>query len=308
MNTTPASSPRVERVACNLCGKDDARPRFESLEGWPVSGEGHYAATTDKYGAYGTVVECRGCGLVYTNPRVAGGELLDEYEKTKDEDYFLESDARSMNGYLSLSVIRRFKHSGSLLDVGCSTGFFLNAARLSYEVEGVEPSRWARKFAREKLKLPVPHPTLEAARYPDGRFDIVTLNDVIEHVPDPLGLLKEVHRITKPGGLIYVLTPDINSLSARLLRGRWWGLRPAHIYYFSTRTLTAAAQKAGYEPLHASSYGRIFTWGYWLSRLSNYPRPVQRAVEAFIDGLGIRDKFLYLDTRDSFQLVARKKG
>ena len=309
MNTQSSSSePRTEEISCNLCGGRSTRVRFEALEGWPVSGDGHYAATTDKYGAYGRVVECRDCGLVYTNPRVAASELLDEYEKTKDEDYFSEAEARSMNAYLSIAVIRRFLANGRLLDVGCSTGFFLNAARLSFEVEGVEPSRWAREFAREKLKLKVDHTTLDEAKFPDGRFDAVTLNDVIEHVPDPLSLLKEVHRITRPGGIIYVMTPDIDSLSAKLLGGRWWGLRPAHIYYFSTDTLTDLLEKAGYERLFAGSYGRIFTWGYWLSRLSNYPRPIRRLVELLVDGLGIREKFLYLDTRDSVQIVARKKG
>ncbi len=297
----------IEEVPCNLCGSNESRIRFQAMNGWPAQGPGLYAATTDKFGAYGTIRECLRCGLVYTSPRLKAGTLLEEYQETEDKDYFLESESRSMNAYLSLAVIRRYAQGGRLLEVGCSTGFFLNAARLSYEVTGVEPSLWARRCAQEKLKLPVAAATLEQAGFPKDRFDVVAAIDVIEHVPDPLELMREIARVTRPGGIVYLVTPDIGSLSAKILRGRWWGLRPAHITYFSRHTLAALLEKSGFELLLASSYGRIFTWRYWLSRLSNYPRALYRSVEAVIRLLGIQDKFLYLDTRDSLQVVARRR-
>ena len=300
------AKPELEEVACALCGSTESRVLFKAMRGWPPGRDGSYAATTDKFGAYGTIRKCRRCGLLYTSPRVKAECLLEEYTQTKDEDYFLQCEARSMNAYLSLAAIRRHAPGGRLLEVGCSTGFFLNAARLSFEVEGVEPSRWARKYAEEQLKLTIAAPTLPEARFPDGHFDVVALHDVIEHVPDPAGLMREVARVTKRGGIVYIVTPDCDSLSAGLLGARWWGLRPAHIYYFSRRTLAELLQKTGLEVVEAGSFGRIFSWSYWLSRLSNYPRPLYRAVEAFINALGIRDKFLYLDTRDSVQMVARK--
>ncbi|MBI3553477.1 MAG: class I SAM-dependent methyltransferase [Elusimicrobia bacterium] len=302
------AKPELEEVACALCGGSRTGVRFSALEGWPPSRGDSYAATTDKFGAYGTIQQCLDCGLLFTSPRVRASSLLEEYQENKDEDFFLQSEARSMNAYLSLALIRRHAQAGRLLDVGCATGFFLNAARLSFEVEGVEPSKWARQYAKDRLKLEIGSSTIEGAHFPDARFDVVTLLDVIEHVPDPAGLMREVARVTKPQGLVYVVTPDCDSLSATLLGSRWWGLRPAHIYYFSRKTLTRLLEAAGYEVVEAKSFGRIFSWGYWLSRLTNYPRPVYRAVEALVDGLGIRDKFLYLDTRDSVELVARKKG
>jgi 2-polyprenyl-3-methyl-5-hydroxy-6-metoxy-1,4-benzoquinol methylase len=300
-------SEAFETVPCNLCGSERSSVRFEALEGWPPRSDGSYAATTDKFGAYGTIRRCLECGLLYTSPRVRAQPLLDEYAQTKDEDYFLQSEARSMNAYISLALIRRHVQSGRLLDVGCATGFFLNAARLSFEPTGIEPSHWAREYAEQQLKLVIAAPTLEQARFPDASFDVVTLLDVIEHVPDPAGLLREVRRVLKPGGLVYLVTPDCDSLSARVLGSRWWGLRPAHIYYFSEKTLSRMLEKGGFEIVEARSFGRIFTWGYWLSRLTNYPRLVFRAVEALVDLFGIRDKFLYIDTRDTVQLAARRK-
>ena len=104
------------------------------------------------------------------------------------------------------------------------------------------------------------------------------------------------------------MTPNVRSLSARLLRGRWWGLRPAHLYYFAPDTLTAMLGKAGLEVVLLKSYGRIFTYGYWLSRLKNYPRWVFATARAVIGGLGLENKFLYLDTRDSMELCVLKRG
>lgn len=296
----------LETIPCNLCGSARERVRFESPSPWNDGPGDHFAATTDKFGAYGTVRECLDCGLVYTSPRPAPGALLSGYEDNEDAGYDSERDSRSINAHMSLSMIRRHMPSGRLLEVGCANGFFLNAARMSYETTGVEPSRSAADYARTKLRLDVPAATLAEAKFPDASFDAVALIDVIEHLPDPLAMLCETARITKPGGVLYLVTPDVNSLSALVLGARWWGLRPAHIYYFSRATLGAMLAKAGYTVVEARSYGRIFSWGYWLTRLSNYPRFVTGPVAAMIGLLGIQDKFLYIDTRDSVQLVARK--
>ena len=131
--------------------------------------------------------------------------------------------------------------------------------------------------------------------------------DVIEHLPEPAAAAREVRRLLKTGGYFYVVTPDIDSLSARLLGGRWWGLRPAHIFYFSRATLRRLLEENGFEVVDSRSYGRIFTWQYWLSRLSNYPRPIYRCVSAVVSLFGVEDKFLYLDTRDTVQMIARAK-
>lgn len=297
----------LEEVACVLCGGRESRPLFTTPSPWEHGAAAHFAATTDVFGAYGTVVDCSGCGLVFTNPRPTHAALLSGYAENEDPDYEAERDSRCINAHMSLAVLRRHAPGGRLLEIGCAQGFFLNAARVSYETVGVEPSRSAREYARGALRLDVPAATMEEARFPDTSFEAVAMIDVIEHVADPLGALREAARVLKPGGVLYLVTPDIDSLSARLLRGRWWGLRPAHIYYFSRRTMGAMLEKAGFAIVESRSYGRIFTWGYWLSRLANYPSAVRLPVAALIEGLGLRDKFLYLDTRDSMQVVARKR-
>jgi 2-polyprenyl-3-methyl-5-hydroxy-6-metoxy-1,4-benzoquinol methylase len=297
----------LENIDCNLCGSPTGRIRYSATEGWPSSAADHYAATTDKFGAYGTLKECADCGLVYTTPRLVPQAILGGYQETEDPNYTEESESRSINAYMSLAAIRRFAKHGRLLEVGCSVGYFLNAARHSFEVVGVEPSRWAQKYTRERLKIEVPAATLEEAAFSDAHFDVVAMIDVIEHLPDPLAALREVRRILKPGGHLYIVTPDIESLSARILGSRWWGLRPAHIFYFSSKTLRAMLEANGFEIVYRRSYGRIFSWGYWLSRLTNYPRFIYNTVAWVIRLFGVEDKFLYLDTRDTVQMVARAR-
>jgi len=289
-----------------MCGSDKSRVLFESGES-VADDEGNFEATTDKFGPYGTVRKCLRCGLAYTSPRRKDADILAGYRRTADQEYATECDSRSMNACRALARIRRHARGGRLLEVGCSTGYFLKAAQNTYEVTGVEPSAWSGRYAREKLGLEIAASTLQEAHFPDDCFDVVALIDVIEHVTDPLGMMREVARVVRDDGIVYLVTPDIGSLSARVLRGKWWGLRPAHIYYFSRKTLRALLNAAGFDVLEMHSYGRIFTWRYWLSRLTNYPRPVCRLVERVIQLLRVDDKFLYLNTRDSVQVIARKR-
>lgn len=295
----------LETVPCNLCGAEEFDVLFHSPmdEQDPVH-LADYVASTNRYDRYGRIVRCRRCRLVYTNPRLSQETLRQGYAGSVDTDYAEEDASRSINAHMALRTIRKFARAGRLLDVGCATGYFLNAARLDFEVHGIEPSRWAADHARERLKLEVQHGNLEDVALPAGSLDVVSMNDVIEHFSDPRAALLRVHRLLKPGGLLYLVTPDISGLAARVLRGKWWGLRPAHLYYFSRATLQLMLRETGFRPVLTRSYGRIFTYGYWLSRLRGYPSFVHGPIARVIDALGIHEKFLYLDTRDSVELCA----
>ena len=299
-----AIPPTLAEVPCNLCGSKDSRVRFFVPE--TKEADGSFRATTDVYGAFGRIVECTHCRLVYTNPRPAAAELLADYAATEDAEYVGEDSSRSINAYFSLHTIQRFVREGRLLDVGCSTGYFLNAARINFEPTGVEPSHWAAEFARRQLHLNVTEGSLETAQFPSNHFDVVTLSDVIEHLPDPLNTLREVHRILRPGGWIYVVTPDIASITARLMGKRWWGLRPAHIYYFSQETLKRMLESAGFRITLMQRFGRAFSCGYWQSRLRHYSSWVNRFLQWIITSLGISHKLVYINTMDSMECCAQK--
>ena len=161
-----------------------------------------------------------------------------------------------------------------MLDIGAGSGIFVEQAlRLGYDAEGVEPSEWLVNRSRER-GLPVHRGVLplEAVTAP---FDVVTLIDVIEHVTDPVRLLRDARDVMKPGGIGLVVTPDVSSIAARLMGPRWWHYRVAHVCYFAPSTLERALTLTGFKPLRRFRPAWYFTAGYLLDRLAVYFKPVR---------------------------------
>lgn len=300
-----------EVIPCNLCGSRDVRVLYDEPPPrgpQPQAADARFAATTDEFGGYGRIVRCRACRLVYRCPRPAADELHREYAACTDEAYRSESISRSINAYLSLRTLKKFVSRGRLLEVGPAAGYFLNAARVDFDVVGVEPSLWACRHIRERFNIEVHPGTMEAAAFlAPETFDAVVMMDVIEHLTDPQAALRRAAELLRPGGILHLVTPDIGGLMARLCGRHWWGLRPAHLYYFDRVTLPRMLEQAGLETILMKSFGRIFSYDYWASRLRHYPAWIYRPIKSAIAALDISDKLLYIDTRDSLELCARKR-
>lgn len=170
---------------------------------------------------------------------------------------------------LALRTLGGLPRQGRLLDVGCAAGFFLAEARRWYEVQGVELSAWSSAYARDRLGLPVFTGTLQQAALPAAGFDVVTLWDVIEHVPDPVPLLAEAARVLAPGGRLVLTTGDWGSAYAQR-RGVNWHLMtpPWHLTMFSRATLAAAARRAGLRVRRIASEGVAGDGALWRNPLS----------------------------------------
>jgi 2-polyprenyl-3-methyl-5-hydroxy-6-metoxy-1,4-benzoquinol methylase len=111
-----------------------------------------------------------------------------------------------------------FRQTNRLLDVGAGAGLFLASARAAgWDVEGVEIAGYGPVYAQKHFDLHIVHGTLHDAQFPDDHFDIVMLQDTIEHVSDPLELLTEVCRVLRPGGGVILSTPNVDSLVRRVL-------------------------------------------------------------------------------------------
>jgi len=158
---------------------------------------------------------------------------------------------------------------GKLLDVGCGSGAFLvKMKELGWDVVGVEPDRLAVKVAREHFGLSVYEGVLEEVGLPENEFDAITMNHVIEHLYDPIATFKECRRVLKPGGRLVAITPNIESLGARLFGEVWRGWEiPRHLYPFSPSTLQTLAEKAGLKVSHARTAARSARWMYAASYL-----------------------------------------
>ena len=263
----------MEYVACNLCGSNQTRLRFPSTvadDVLPTAVEA-FRCTSPGYGRHHTIVQCKNCGLVYTNPRIDGSKILDSYEAVEDPLYLEERDGRVLTFERHLRPLEKVKAPpGKLLDVGAYTGVFVEiAAQHGWEAAGVEPSRWAVEQAREH-GLHMIEGTLATSGLADGALDVVTMWDVIEHVADPLGEMRQAQRLLKTGGLLVVHTMDIDSLFARVMGGRWPWLMEMHIYYFTRRTLKAMLEQAGFMVVRIEPQGRYLRLGYFATRIGGF--------------------------------------
>jgi 2-polyprenyl-3-methyl-5-hydroxy-6-metoxy-1,4-benzoquinol methylase len=248
---------------------------------------------------------------VYANPRWSGNELLDAYREVEDEIYEAERAGRELTFAKHLAALQTVTGPAAgrrLLDVGAYTGVFVDVARVAgWDACGVEPSRWAVDVAKRR-GLPIIEGTLTASELAGKRFDVVTMWDVIEHVPDPAVELGRAYSLLVPGGLLAVHTMDVDSLIARILGARWPWLMDMHIHYFSRRTLRQMLQKSGYEIIWDEVQGRYLRLGYLATRLSGLHPLLGWAAERVVQVLGIAGVAVPVNFGDLFTVYARRPG
>lgn len=162
------------------------------------------------------VVRCLRCNTIYLNPRFVNSQqhywdsdlayITKKYAKTLQN---IQNHPRYANYRDILHSLHQINPSGRFLDVGAHIGNVLYLARdLGYETYGVEPSLSMTTVAKEHRQLNVFHGFLHDAQYPSNFFDIVTLIDVLEHIETPKIFLQEIHRILKPGGIVFIRIPN----------------------------------------------------------------------------------------------------
>ncbi len=201
-----------------------------------------------------SVYRCGSCGLGFTWPQPQ--ELADQYDSTYFDLYRRRRPFRLKRADSRLRRIELLMDPGKLLDIGCSLGYFVEAANArGWQASGVEISPFAAEEAR-RMGLDVKTGTLEEANLPAESLDCVTMWDVLEHVPDPTRHMLEVRRILRPRGLVVVGTPDLGHIQFRLKRERWRHLKPAeHIFYFSGPNINMLLRRTGFEPVHPRLIG-----------------------------------------------------
>jgi 2-polyprenyl-3-methyl-5-hydroxy-6-metoxy-1,4-benzoquinol methylase len=299
----------MEYVTCNLCGHNETRLRFPSTlaEGTGPQNVEAFRCTSPGYGRHFAIVECLNCGLVYTNPRWDGSQILESYVAVEDPLYLEEREGRVLTFERHLHPLEKLQAPpGQLLDIGAYTGVFVEiAAQHGWEAWGVEPSRWAIEQARAR-GLNMIEGTLATAELSAASFDVVTLWDVIEHLSDPLAEIQQAYRVLKPGGLLVIHTMDIDSLFARLMGRRWPWLMEMHIYYFSRRTLAAMLEKASLKVLRVTPQGRYLRLGYLATRIGGFSPLLGRVLARLFHSLHLHQVPIPLNFGDLVTAYAIK--
>mgnify|MGYP001109812524 CR=1 FL=1 len=261
----------LEYRNCPSCGKNDFTVLFESNMKDGDFREGIDTVYMLPGGKYGRHVRCRDCHLIYVNPIEDEGRINEGYSQRESIDASIIRRSRLSAAKSQLRLIRKHNRGTNLLDTGCAEGFFLfNASKEGYTTKGIELSQGAAAYAREEFGLDVEAGYFEESQFPENCFDVVTLWQVLEHVPCPHTILKEVHRILKPGGLVTVSTPDIGGIPARIFGRRWWNIRRVHINQFTTETLRSILENAGFKNVASTSYWECISLSMLLIPILKY--------------------------------------
>jgi 2-polyprenyl-3-methyl-5-hydroxy-6-metoxy-1,4-benzoquinol methylase len=259
------------------------------------------AITDANYGATAAIFRCGCCGFLQCSDFA---DVLALYEDMEDPEYELTAGPRALQARKLVDIVENFCPAPArLLDVGAGIGLLLREAKKrKYSAVGIEPSRWLAGKARESgldvHRGVLPHPDVK------GPFDAICLIDVIEHVSDPVGLLRIIRATMAPAGKIVIVTPDVKSVMARLMGRKWWHFRAAHIGYFDKTTLARACHAAGLKPVHVSRPRWYFNADYLWDRAMTYlPKRVRFKAPPMLARL-----ILPLNLRDSLLFVAESRG
>ncbi len=240
---------------CPNCGRDDFTEIFDSNMGEADLQKGIKTVYMLWGGTHGRHVKCKNCHLIYVNPIEKASKINGDYSKMGNPDAPIIRESRLRAAKSQLGLIKNYKNGTTLLDVGCGEGFFLfNASKAGYTAKGIDISQDAAEYARREFGLNVEAKPFKELQFPENYFDVVTLWQVLEHVPYPLMVLKEVHRILKPGGLLATSTPDIEGIMAKIFRRKWWNLRRLHINQFTAKTLADMLNRAGFKNVFSTKY------------------------------------------------------
>jgi SAM-dependent methyltransferase len=301
----------LERVPCNLCEADD--PELIYAEN-PLQ-----------------LVRCRNCKLVYVSPRLTEDIVLSLYNQQYfhaqdefvydtrifkggyrdylgDQEYYLQTFRKRMH-----EIEKRIKRAGHVLDIGCAAGYFLTVAReRSWEVEGVEPSAYVADYAKKQLRLKVHNETLNEIQLPKTAYDLVTIWDALEHVPDPRQTLAEAYRILRTDGLLVVSTHDIGSLVARLLGSKWYQLGlHLHLYYFSHKTIRQMLTIVGFRDITVTrkTAGKVCSFRFLVDKLNTFNPTQFKLANKMLNALpALARRGIYINPGDEIIAYAWKKA
>ena len=261
-----------ERIACPVC------------DGWLFKKKW----ILDEY----TFSRCTGCGLLLQNPQPRSSELVQRY----DEEYFAyERENESQFFQLMLLGLRDvgffsdvepiLESSGikrSFLDIGCATGRLLEYMKQrGWQEKGVEVCVPAALYARDERGLDISICTLEEAGLEEASFDIIHASHLIEHLTRPDEFVRELYKVLKPGGRVFLTTPNCSGMQALLFGKAWRSAIADHMFLFSRLTLSRLLEKYGF------TIEGVKTWGGIAAGMA--PRPIKRILDRLVKKIGWGD-------------------
>lgn len=270
---------------CAICG--ESRP--EAFQIW--------------FDGYLKLYQCAHCGFVAQFPGPGKDTVVNNYEEYYSLDFvnngqeFMYPERRCVLQDI-VDRIAALQDRGTILDVGCGDGHFLYlCAKKGFQCFGVEDSKALSAYASEKTGAQILQGQYNPAMFSEGRFDIITLIQVLEHIPTPIDVLETAKRHLRPNGLLVIEIPSIDS--PHFLAYRWTrikkfvqpptGVIHCHYGYYNTKSLLTLTEKCGFKTVSLVT-------GRWQYKYSGWLRQIGKAIDPLLNATRVGG-ILYIGTK-----------
>lgn len=245
----------LEQILCPLCGKSQEKFLFSK----------------DNF----RIVRCMNCTLVYVNPRLTGEASKQLYNKNviSPLQYYQQTRKSDCTTFKKRwRLIEKFvSQKGKVLDVGCNIGTFLEVAKnAGWDCYGLDINRSVKEEC-ERKGISISISALEKAKFPHQFFDVIILNDVLEHTTTPTAMIAAANKLLKKDGILFVVTPNIESVTFRCLGRHWHHLKPnEHLTYFSRKTMRLLLKPSDFQILYQKNLGRHRSLGVIVDKVADH--------------------------------------
>lgn len=278
--------------SCFICGARNWKPLYQTRD-----------FLHDIEGMF-WLLECANCKLVTIHPRLSNDKL----DKYYPDDYIAYPSAiedetkwhkradrqRGVRRRCDFSIQESGKSTGTILDIGSATGIYLKAMQdKGWEAIGLEPSEYAANYAQKHLNLNIIHGYLKEDTFQANQFDLVTLWDVFEHLPNPEETLQIIRKILKPGGVLLLTLPNSKSWDRHFFKNAWAGWdAPRHFFIYNEECLTKLLAKHGFVFKRLKSFtnrhgSMVYSVNFWL-KSKNISERKQKSIVTFLNSYFFR--------------------
>jgi SAM-dependent methyltransferase len=225
--------------SCPICGCTGAREWLRAPD--------RFHGRRDEY----TLLRCPDCAVVWLSKPPKPSEMHLHYTDAYDRLISAAGENSPGRWRARNTALSQYKQSGSLLDLGCSSGAFLQTLTgKNWDLHGIEMSEESASKARKKTGAKIFVGDILDAQFQPETFDVITCFDVFEHLYEPRRVMKKVAEWLKPGGVFYVLVPNVDSAEGRVFGSYWHGLElPRHLFHYSPSALKNLADSVGLSSL-----------------------------------------------------------